>query len=135
VRGVAAIAGRDRPPPRANEVKNTVQLADAPLPANVHGLPKKLPAALLVKLTVPVGVLCPLPAASVTVALQAAASPGANTLGEQLTLANVGSLVGAGNGPTASPLAAPPVAMVAGVMSDNAPVEGSTLYCETAPTP
>jgi hypothetical protein len=27
-----------------NEVKNTAQLADAPLPDSVHGLPKKVPA-------------------------------------------------------------------------------------------
>jgi hypothetical protein len=37
-------------------VKNTAQLAEAPLPDSVHGLPGKPPVPLLLKLTFPVGV-------------------------------------------------------------------------------
>ena len=83
-------------PPRRKPVKNTGQLADAPLPDNVHGLPKKVPAPELVKLTVPVGVACPLLAVSMTVAVHTVASPGANTLGEQLTLVAVACMLGSG---------------------------------------
>jgi hypothetical protein len=77
-------------PARLNEVKNTAQLADGPLPDKVQGLPKNRPVPLLVKLTFPVGASLPLPAVSVTVALHTVAPPGANTTGEQLTVVDVG---------------------------------------------
>ena len=83
-------------PPRANDVKKTWQLADAPLPDNLHGLPKKVPVTLLVKLTVPVGGDRPALAVSVTVAVQTVASPGANEPGEQRTLVAVACAVRSG---------------------------------------
>jgi hypothetical protein len=96
-------------PPRGSAVKKTEQLADPPLPDKVQGLPKKVPAPLFVKLTIPVGVLCPLLAVPVTVALHTVASPGANTLGEQLTLTAVECT--RGSGVTAMPVGVVPAAL------------------------
>jgi len=46
-----------------------------PLPDSVHGLPLKLPALEVEKVTVPVGAEAPLPEVSVTVAVQVLACP------------------------------------------------------------
>jgi hypothetical protein len=116
-----------RPPP-GKELKNTEQLADAPLPDSAHGLPPKLPAPLSVKLTVPVGVDCPALAVSVTVALQTVASPGANTLGEQLTPVAVACM--RGRGVTAIKVGSRPVATVGGVFGVRAP-PAPTSYWDT----
>ena len=107
-------------------MKNTAQLADTPLPDNVHGLPKNRPSPLLVKLTVPDGIDCPLLAVSVTVAVQIVAAPGANTLGEQLTLVEVACVLD--NGVIAIPEGPGPAATVACASGESTPVTGSTLY-------
>jgi len=52
-----------------------VQLAETPVPVSVHGEPVKAPAPLLVKATVPVGVVAPRVEVSVTLAVQLAAWP------------------------------------------------------------
>src|ERR671935_347480 len=72
--------------PRANDPKNTAQLAVDPPPDSEQRVGLKLPAPLLAKLTVPLGVVLAPPAVSVTTAVHAVTSPGANTHGEQLTL-------------------------------------------------
>jgi hypothetical protein len=77
---------RDPVPPLPG-VKLDEQLADAPLPDNVQVAGEKLPGPpVLVKLTVPVGVIgVPVPV-SVTVAVQVVDEPTATVDGEQLTL-------------------------------------------------
>jgi hypothetical protein len=67
----------------------TEQLAELPLPESVQLGALKVPAPLLVKLTVPVGVVGVPKSMSLTVALQTVDSPGAITVGVQLTLVAV----------------------------------------------
>ena len=74
--------------PGASEEKLTVQLALDPLPASVHGLPVSVPGPLTV--TVPVGVLAPEAAVSVTVAVQLLTSPGATVPGTHDNEVDVG---------------------------------------------
>jgi hypothetical protein len=59
----------------------------------VHGLPPKLPGSLELKPTVPLGVLRPLPAVSVTVAVHVDACPTTTSVDEQLTLVEVERVV------------------------------------------
>jgi hypothetical protein len=59
----------------------------------VHGLPLKPPAPLLVKVTVPVGVVWVPVAVSVTVAVQVVDCPTATVPGEQPTLVEVERVV------------------------------------------
>jgi hypothetical protein len=78
------------PLPFADGVNVTWQLALAPLPDNVHGLPLKFPEPLLTEnVTVPVGVLGVPWSVSVTVAVQVVGWPTATCEGEQPTLVEV----------------------------------------------
>jgi len=71
----------------------TWQLEDVPVwPTSEQGDPVKEPAALLVKLTVPVGVVGPIEDVSVTVTVHVVAWFIATEEGEQLTLVVVESL-------------------------------------------
>ena len=63
----------------------TEQLAEAPVPARVQLGALNVPARLLVKPTVPVGVMAVPGEVSVTVAVQVAAWPTITGLGVQLT--------------------------------------------------
>ena len=57
------------------------------LPAlNVHVVELKVPVLLLVKLTVPVGVMAPVPEESATVAVQFVTEPVPTVAGEQATV-------------------------------------------------
>jgi hypothetical protein len=58
----------------------------------VHGLPVKLPGPPDPTVTVPVGVVWPLVAVSVTVAVHVDGCPTATVAGEQATLVEVGSM-------------------------------------------
>jgi hypothetical protein len=60
----------------------TEHVADAPVPANVHGFVVKVPVPLEVKLTVPAGVLAVPAAVSVTVAVHVPAWPTLNVVGQ-----------------------------------------------------
>lgn len=62
----------------------TSQLAAAPLPDSVHGLPVKLPEPLLIKLTVPVGVIAAPASMSLTAAVQLVAWPASTRCGEHV---------------------------------------------------
>jgi hypothetical protein len=77
------------PEPIALGVKVTEQLADAPDPVSVHGLPLKPPARSELKLTVPLGVLVTPPSVSVTVAVHVVGWPASTSVGEQLTSVDV----------------------------------------------
>src|SRR5712691_2708472 len=104
------------------------QLADAPLPDSVHTPPESNdPLESLLMLTVPDGVVAPLLAMLVTVAVQVVAWPVTTPLGLQLRLVAVVYL---GTG-SAMPSGAVPVAMVAAVLGVSVPVVGSTSYWET----
>jgi hypothetical protein len=59
--------------------------------ASVHGLPVKLPGPPDPKVTVPLGVVWPLPAVSVTVAVHVEGFPTATVPVQQATLVEVGS--------------------------------------------
>jgi|SRR6266567_8034211 len=81
------------PVPTALGVYVTEQLAEAPLPLNVQGLPVKLPVPLVLQLTEPVGVLAVPASLSLTVAVQAVEELFTPIgLGEQLTLVVVARL-------------------------------------------
>jgi hypothetical protein len=64
----------------------TEHVADAPVPANVHGLVVKVPVPLEVKLTVPAGVLAVPAAVSVTVAVHVPACPTLNVVGQAIVV-------------------------------------------------
>ena len=84
------------PVPTALGVYVTEQLAEAPLPLNVQGLPVKLPVPLVLQLTEPVGVLAVPASLSLTVAEQvvAAGEPlRVSELGMQLTVVLVARLL------------------------------------------
>jgi len=67
----------------------TEQLAEAPVPESVQLVGLKVPVPLLVKLTVPVGVLAVPTSVSVTVAVQVVDVPTGTFAGLQLTLVEV----------------------------------------------
>ena len=79
------------PVPNAVGVYVTEQLAAAPLPERVQLVGLKVPVPLLVKLTVPVGVVGEA-VVSVTVAVQVVGLPTETVYGVQLTLVLVGRL-------------------------------------------
>jgi hypothetical protein len=64
----------------------TEHVADAPVPARVHGLVVKVPVPLEVKLTVPAGVLVVPAAVSVTVAVHVPACPTLNVVGQAIVV-------------------------------------------------
>lgn len=63
-----------------------VQLAEAPVPDNVHILVEKLPIPLLLNATVPVGVIAPVVVVSVTVAVHVVGTLTATLVEEHETL-------------------------------------------------
>jgi hypothetical protein len=77
----------------------TEQLAEDPVPASVHMVVEKEPALLVVKLTVPVGVVGTL-LVSVTVAVQVVGAFTGVGFGEQFTVVEVGCIGGGGGGAT-----------------------------------
>jgi hypothetical protein len=77
------------PDPIAVGVYVTAQLVELPEPDRVQFAALKLPAPLLVKLTVPVGALLVPTSVSVTVAVQVVNVPRGTVEGEQLTLVPV----------------------------------------------
>ena len=64
----------------------TWHVADAPVPASVHGEPTKVPVLPVVNDTVPLGVIAVPVAVSVTVAVHVVACPTATVFGLQVTL-------------------------------------------------
>ena len=64
----------------------TEQVADAPVPAKVQGDPVKVPVLLVVKATVPVGVLVVPAAVSVTVAVHVPACPVLSVAGQTIVV-------------------------------------------------
>ena len=77
------------PVPTAVGVYVTEQLVELPEPERVQLAALKVPAPLLVKLTVPVGVVFVPTSVSLTVAVHVVDVPGGTLEGEQLTLVPV----------------------------------------------